>query len=180
MGATTPEGYGDYFAWGETATKTTYTWPTYKYSNSGEGWWLTKYCNDVLCGYNGFTDNLIALLPEDDVATANWGSGWCMPTKEQWEELYQNTTNTWTTQNGVSGRLFTSSNSKSLFLPAAGAYGESGDLFGDGAYGLFWSSSLYINNPFDAWLFYFDSNNYGVGGDERSGGCSVRPVCSAK
>ena len=78
VGADTPEGYGDYFAWGETTPKTTYNWNTYKYCNGGEGLnTLTKYCSDSNFGYNGFTDNLTVLqLMDDDAATVNWGSGW--------------------------------------------------------------------------------------------------------
>ena len=83
VGAETPEGYGDYFAWGETELKTTYNLSTYKYTN-GSYDQLTKYCSNSSYGYNGFTDTLTVLLPEDDAATANWGDGWCMPTADQW------------------------------------------------------------------------------------------------
>ena len=77
IGANTPEEYGDYFAWGETQTKDTYSWSTYQYAN-GTFWQdpqLTKYCTDANYGYNGFTDNLTTLQASDDPATANWGSG---------------------------------------------------------------------------------------------------------
>ena len=112
VGADTPEGTGDFFAWGENTPKTIYNWSTYKYCNGGEGLnTLTKYCNDFNFGYNGFTDTLTVLqLMDDDAATANWGDGWCMPTTEQWRELYLNTTHTWMEQNGVNGGLFTASN----------------------------------------------------------------------
>ena len=73
VGADTPEGHGDYFAWGETTTKTTYNWSTYQYCN-GSRLTLTKYCSDSRFGDNGFTDDLTTLLPEDDAATANWGA----------------------------------------------------------------------------------------------------------
>lgn len=124
VGADNPEDYGDYFAWGETTTKSTYDWSTYQYC-MGSSNTLTKYCYNFSYGYNGFTDNLTTLLPEDDAATANWGSGWRMPTNEEWNELYDNTTVTRTMQNGVNGRLFTASNGNSLFLPAAGCRGNS-------------------------------------------------------
>lgn len=179
VGANTPEGYGDYFAWGETQTKSTYTWSTYKYCN-GDYNLLTKYCNKSNYGNNGFTDNLTVLLSSDDAATANWGSGWCMPTKAQWEELYQNTTNTWTTQNGVNGRLFTPSNGNSLFLPAAG--GRWGDELDDvGSYGYYWSSSLHTDYPINAWYFYFGSDYYyHMNSSTRYYGQSVRTVRSAR
>ena len=176
MGAATPEGFGDYFAWGETKTKTTYCWSTYKYCNKGEGWnTLTKYCNDTYYGYNGFADNLITLQPSDDAAIVNGGIGWRMPVGLEWEELYQNTTHTWTTQNGVNGRLFTASNGNSLFLPAAGC--RLGDEFNFvGLIGGYWSSSLDTVHPSSAWYFSFGSGDYGMGGGGRSFGLSVRPV----
>ena len=175
VGATTPEGYGDYFAWGETQTKDIYNWSTYRYSN-GDSHQLTKYCNNSSYGYNGFTDNLTTLLPGDDAATANWGNGWCMPTRAQWEELYQNTTNSWTTQNGVNGRLFTAANGNSLFLPAAGYRWDSG-LGGAGSDGLYWSRSLGTDYPDDAWGLLFHSDGCDVSSYcLRYDGFSVRPV----
>ena len=178
VGATTPAGYGDYFAWGETQPKEYYDGSTYKYCN-GDYDQLTKYCNYSDFGYNGFTDNLTVLQPSDDAATANWGSGWCMPTKAQWEELYQNTTNTWTTQIGVNGRLFTASNGGTLFLPAAG-YRWDDELSGVGSYGYYWSSSLYTDDPSRAWDFDFNSvDNYVFSYGYRLIGTSVRAVRSA-
>ena len=178
VGAENPEDYGNYFAWGETTTKSTYNWGTYQYCN-GISNTLTKYCNNSSYGYNGFTDNLTILLPEDDAATANWGNGWRMPTKEEFEELYNNTTVTWTTQNGVNGRLFTASNGNTLFLPAAGCRYIS-SLDGAGNFGYYWSSSLYTGSPHFAWSFYFGSDNYGVYLYYRYYGHSVRPVRSGQ
>ena len=176
VGASTPEEYGDYFAWGETTTKTNYNWGTYQYGN--DEYQLIKYCSNSSYGYSGFTDTLTVLLPEDDAASANWGSGWCMPAKAQWEELYQNTTNIWTTQNGVNGRLFTSANGTSLFLPASGErWGD--DLYGVGSYGDYWSSSLYADTPYHAWGFNFHSD-YCMYGDYRCNGQSVRAVRSTR
>ena len=89
VGANHPEDYGFYFAWGETTPKDYYDWNTYQYAN-GTSWedpQLTKYCNVSGYGYNGFIDNLTTLLPEDDAATANCGSGWRMPTKDDFQEL---------------------------------------------------------------------------------------------
>ena len=176
VGATTPEGYGDYFAWGETTPKDTYNWSTYQYCNGSYNT-LTKYCTDSGYGYNGFTDNLTTLLPEDDAATANWGSGWRMPTQEEWQELLDNTTDTWTKQNGVNGRLFTASNGNSLFLPAAGNRWDD-ELYNAGSYGFYWSSSLNTDYPYDAWGLDFNSGYAHVDGDYdgRSNGFSVRPV----
>ena len=175
VGADTPEGYGDHFAWGETQPKSYYEWTTYKYANGNHNT-LTKYCNNSGYGYNGFTDNLTMLLAEDDAATTNWGNGWRMPTQEEWLELCQNTTNTWTTRNGVYGRLFTASNGNSLFLPAAG-YRWDGYLYGAGSYGHYWSGSLNTSYPCYAWIFYFGSGFYSMGnGASRYYGRSVRAV----
>ena len=179
VGADNPEDYGDYFAWGETQPKDIYNWSTYQYCNGSE-YTMTKYCNDSDYGYNGFTDNLTTLLPEDDAATANWGSGWRMPTEEEWWELNNNTTVIWTTQNGVNGRLFTASNGNSLFLPAAGyRYYSSLNLAGSGGY--YWSSSLNTDIPSSAWGFGFSSGNYGMSSyGDRYYGRSVRAVRSAR
>ena len=180
IGATKPEEYGDYFAWGETSTKNTYNWSTYKYCNSGYDD-FTKYCNKSDYGNNGFTDDLTELQRGDDPATANWGSDWCMPTIKQWIELLKNTTNEWTMQNGVKGRLFTSKkNGKSLFLPAAG-YRWDDELYFVGSVGFCWSSSLYTDYPYIAWYFYFSSDFYYMYyGYYRYYGQSVRAVRSAR
>lgn len=177
VGANAPEEYGDYFAWGEIEPKDTYNWATYKYCN-GESNQLTKYCDSVSYGYNGFTDNLTALLPEDDAATANWGNGWRMPTLNEWNELFVNTTHTWTTQNGVKGCLFTASNGNSLFLPAAGyRYYDALNLAG--ICGYYWLSLLYTERPYDAWAFtLYNWGDYPIHSDDRINGRSVRPVRS--
>ena len=178
VGANSPEEFGDYFAWGETQPKDVYDWSTYQYCNSS-GSTLTKYCNNPNYGYNGFTDDLTTLSPEDDAATANWGGDWRMPTYDDWEELYQNTTHTWTTWNGVNGRLFTASNGNSLFLPASGYFdGNSLNLVGsDGNY---WPSSLFTYDPTNAWRFDFGSDFYYMYYGSRSRGNSVRPVRSSQ
>ena len=150
----------------------------YQYCNGSYNT-LTKYCTDASYGYNGFTDDLTTLLPEDDAATANWGSDWRMPTKEEWQELYQNTTVIWTTQNGVNGRLFTASNGNSLFLPAAG-YRYNSSLYDAGSGGYYWSSSLYTDYPHYAWRFYFCSDGYDMLDGYRYCGRSVRGVRSSR
>ena len=178
VGATNPEDYGNYYAWGETMTKSEYNWDNYQYSN-GSNTTMTKYCTDADYGNDGFVDNLTTLLPEDDAATANWGDGWRMPTQEELIELYNNTTVTWTTQNGVNGRLFTASNGNSLFLPAAGYYVESN--LHTGEWGYYWSSSLYTGIPYGACRFHFDLDGFNwSSGTSRYYGFSVRPVCSGQ
>lgn len=177
IGADSPEDYGYYFAWGETQPKSDYSWGTYQYCN-GSANTLTKYCTNASYGYNGFTDNLTVLEASDDAATAQWGSGWRMPTQAEWQELLSNTTNVWTTQNGVNGRLFTATNGNSLFLPAAGYRGGT-SLVNAGTNGGYWSSSLYSDTPYGAWSLYFHSGNCLVNDSGRNFGQSVRPVRSA-
>ena len=178
VGANVPEEYGDYFAWGETQPKDVYNWDTYQYC-MGSYNTLTKYCNDPNFGYNGFTDNLTTLLPEDDAATANWGDGWRMPTRQEWQELLNNTTVTWTQQNGVNGRLFTALNGNSIFVPVAG-YRLNDGLEDVGWYGYYWSSWLYTDSPLLAWYFSFSSNYNNMSGNARICGFSVRAVRSAR
>ena len=188
VGANSPEEYGDYFAWGETQPKATYTWSTYKWCN-GEYNKLTKYCNESYYGYKGITDDLTTLQAGDDPARANWGGGWCTPTQNQWHELLMHTTNKWSAWNGVVGRLFTAKNGQTLFLPAAGYYQpcvqgvwvqkESSVLDWTESRGQYWSSSLVTSyNPSCAYHFYFDSGSCNVGFTDhgRRVGQSVRPV----
>lgn len=152
VGADYPWEYGNYYAWGETKTKTNFDWSNYKYAK-GDSNKLTKYCSDRSCGNNGFIDKLTKLQPGDDVATAQWGSGWRMPTKEQWEELKQCTLlSEWTELNGVQGWLFIGTNGNQLFLPAAGRYLDK-PLF-CGKEGGYWSSTLADYQNF-AWEFSF-------------------------
>ena len=178
VGADIPEEYGDYFAWGETQPKDTYNWSTYQYC-MGSITTMTKYCQNSTFGYNGFTDNLTTLEPCDDAATVNWGGNWRMPTQAEFQELYDNTTNEWTTQNGVNGRLFTANDGSgnSLFLPATGYRFES-SLELAGGNGFFWSSSLYTDTPPGAWYFSGQSSNGST--FFRSYGYTVRPVCSSR
>ena len=172
VGADTPEGYGEYFAWGETTTKETYSSSTYSYSNDGK---LTKYCNNAECGNDGFTDALTILEVSDDAAIANWGAGWRMPTYDEMVELIHNSTVTWTTQNGVNGSLFTGQNGNTIFLPAAG-YSNGSSPYATGPYGSYWSSSLYTGFPYHAVILYFNPDGCCVSDRYRFWGFSVRPV----
>ncbi len=179
VGANSPEDYGDHFAWGETTPKNNYSWSTYKYCK-GSQYTMTKYCNNSSYGYNGFTDDLTELLPEDDAATANWGSDWQMPSLVQCEELINDefTTTEWTTQNDVNGRLITSKiNGKSIFLPAAGCRYDT-SISSLGGRGDYWSRSINVNYSFSGRTLYFFSNFIRTNGDDgyRYFGPSVRPV----
>ena len=184
VGASSPEEYGLYFAWGETQGNTSDTsdghsfdWESYKWCN-GSNDTMTKYCVDSSCGYNGFTDGLTELLPEDDAATANWGSGWRMPSDGQFEELINNeyTTTGWTTLNGVNDRKITSKvNGNTIFLPAAG-FRDSAYFSSAGSDGVYWSRSLVTIYSSYAQRLDFRSGYYYTNGLTRYCGQSVRPV----
>lgn len=153
IGASSPEEYGDYFAWGETTPKEYYEWNTYKWC-MGSNNTLTKYCTNSYYGYNSFVDNDVELDPEDDAATVNWGAGWQMPTLEQIDELKDCSSSEWMTLNDVYGRLFTGSNGASLFLPAAG-YRWKGTIYKAGSYGRYWSSTPRPDYPCYAYYLNF-------------------------
>ena len=123
VGATAPEEYGNYYAWGEIETKSDYSWSTYKF---GGQYYITKYNDD---DENGIVDNKYELESEDDVAHTAWGSVWRMPSIYEYNELINNCDWLWTTLNGVNGYLVTSKKvgytDRSIFLPAGGFYFDS-------------------------------------------------------
>ncbi len=173
VGASSPEDYGDYYAWGETETKSTYDWSTYKWCK-GSYSTMTKYCTD---SYYGTVDNKTVLDPEDDVAHAKWGGSWRMPTRAEQDELREKCTWTWKTQNGKNGYKVTSkSNGNSIFLPAAGYRGY-GSLYRAGSDGYYWSGSLYYGGDYVAFSLYFVSSVVDWYFNNRCYGQSVRPVC---
>jgi len=167
VGASSPEDYGDYFAWGETTTKDSYT-----EDNS-----TTYGVNYSTLQSKGIIDSNGNLTAAYDAATANWGKGWRMPTLAEIEELALNCTWTWTSQNGVYGRLVTGPNGNSIFLPAAGCrVGSSLDYAGSNGY--YWSSTVYEVDSYYAFRLFFFSDNIGwlSYSIRRYKGQSVRPV----
>lgn len=186
VGATRPEGYGDYFAWGENVPQSnkSYSWGSYKWCE-GDYDKLTKYCDNYNYGYDRFEDSKITLESSDDAATANWGSDWRMPTDAEVKELIEKCTWTLTTVNGVSG-YEVSRNGNSIFLPAGG-YIYDGILQGVGVLGRYWSSSIetdenavwsdYTAEPSLAFdLGYQIGEGPGYICSKRYCGCLVRPV----
>ncbi len=176
VGATAPEQAGDYFAWGETTTKSDYSWSTYKYCN-GSSSTQTKYCTK---SSYGTVDNKTTLEASDDAATANWGGAWRMPTYAEQTELRTECTWKWEKLNGVNGYRVTikKDTSKSIFLPAAGVL-RGTSLEDAGSHGRYWSSSLYESTPCYAYVLYFYSSRYQYEYYYRYLGQSVRPVCSS-
>ena len=184
VGASSPEEYGDYFAWGETAPKDYYDWSTYKWLQE-DGFdeagnyigGFTKYCTDSRLGYYGFVDNMTILEPADDAACANYPGG-CMMRSAY--ELIENCTWQWIQRNGVNGQLVTGPNGNSIFLPAAG-YRLWDSLGDDGSYGYYWSPSLDEDENGYAWYLCFNQNGawmtrgYSYIG-ARDNGFSVRAI----
>ena len=182
VGASKPSDAGLYFQWGDTVGYTAdqvgtgdgkkkFAWSDYKWNPSGDGQTFTKYTT------TGATLDL-----EDDAAHVNMGGSWHMPTPEQIKELTANTTSTWTTQDGVGGRLFTSKKnpSKSIFFPAAGDAWD-GSVQGSGGSGLVWSSMLCTDDVYGGHYLYFDSGIVNLYyGYYRYGGLSVRGVIDGK
>lgn len=165
VGATTPEDYGDYFAWGETSPKSSYTDENYQHrvDYDGDGWVEVAYLGDI-------SGN-----PQYDAATANWGGDWRMPTVAELEELHKNCTWERTTLNGVGGTRLTGSNGNSIFLPAAGYRYESwSDLIG--SLGFYWSSTPDEDYDRSAYYLQFGSWGYDWFLGNRCCGFSVRPV----
>ncbi len=180
IGATSPEDYGYYFAWGEIAPKTNekYNFMTYKwYEYDGNSAGFTKYCTDSYYGYNDFTDGKTELDPEDDAATANWGSTARMPSPDQIEELINNCSWQWTQINDVYGKLGTGPNGNTIFLPAAGQCWN-GSLSYAGTMGNYWTCTLDPYFPDHAYSFLFQETGNGFVYEQyyRAYGFPVRAV----
>lgn len=156
VGATSPEEYGDYFAWGETSPKSIYT--------------------DENCKTCGKKIGDISGNAAYDAATANWGGSWRMPTRAEMQELINDCTWEWTTVNGVKGYKVTSKiNGNSIFFPAAG-FRRGSSLSGAGYYGYYWSSTSSESDTRFAYYLGFYSGNSSLYWYYRSDGRSVRPV----
>ena len=173
VGATSPDGYGSYFAWGETRSKNEYTWANLKYCNDTTGDSFSKYNKNQ----GGYIDSRTVLELSDDAARANWGGSWRMPTISEFQELIDKCTWTWTTMNGKNGyKVESKSNGNSIFLPAAG-YRDDTDLINAGSYGNYWSSSLSESySSYGALYLYVYSGDHYTNYHLRSFGLSVRPV----
>ena len=132
VGASKPEDYGDYFAWGETETKDKYSWATYKWCD-GTSTNMTKYNTE---------DRKTILEPADDVAQVHWGGKWRMPTKEEIEELIDNCTWSESIQNGVKGYVVTSKHTgNSIFFPYSGYFNHDNSATLQGEKTLFYTWS---------------------------------------
>lgn len=155
VGASSPEDYGDYFAWGETSPKAEYTSE-----------------NSITYGEQ-MSD--ISGNAQYDAATANWGGSWRMPTGEEMQELVAHCEWEWTQVNGVNGAKVIGPNGSCIFLPAAG-YRYRTSLYNGGDHGDYWSSTPSDYYDGNACSLYFYSVNEYVGYGNRGNGCTVRPI----
>ena len=156
VGASSPEDYGSYFAWGETSVKSSYT---------GDN--CSTYGKSI--GDIGGTSL--------DAARANWGGSWRLPTIEEFQELLDNCNWTWTTLNGKAGyEVVSKKNGNSIFLPAAGARYET-SLYDAGSFGYYRNSTPFSGDTDDACILYFCSSRHDLGlFYSRYFGYTVRPV----
>lgn len=162
IGATKPEDFGDYFAWGEIESKEIYDGSTYKWGEDT----YTKYNSE---------DGLTQLQQEDDVAIVEWGSEWRMPIADEIEELLNNCDYTWTEVNGVKGARLTGPNGNSVFFPASGLlYDEDVYYVGDKVFCL--SSTLKVEGGDQVSSAYFDELNRDYTVAFRENGVTVRAV----
>lgn len=167
LGASEATVAGDYFAWGETKTKETFTKDNYAFGKDESSY--TKYCEK---------DGKQTLDASDDAAVASWKKPCRMPVEKEFKELVDNTTKTWTTKNGVKGyELKSKTNSNSIFLPAT-KYSD------DKKQGDYWTADIYVSTPmsYDLAAYYEGNEAYsGMGGGlDRYNGNTIRPVASKK
>jgi hypothetical protein len=177
IGASVPEDAGDYFAWGEVDYKSEYSWKTYKYVKGGDATKFIKYCSQAALGSGKYTDTLATLETADDVASQRWGDDWCMPTKEQFEELKKECTWKWTVRNGKNIIEITGKNGSKLFMPAAGFFSNRSKALVS-TNGYYWSNTLSDKASNKAQCFTFSQNDTDVALRTRNLGLTIRPVRS--
>ena len=168
VGASSPEEYGDYFAWGETQPA-----PGFNYIESN---CATYGLSISELQSQGYIDNEGNLTSSHDAATANWGGSWRMPTKAELQELIDKCTWEWTMQNGVNGYKVTGTNGNSLFLPGAGFY--EGSSLGYVSTGYYWSSTPDVSY-FDYYaycLYFYYGGEYVDWYYNRIYGLTIRPI----
>ena len=152
VGATSPEDYGGYYAWGETEEKSSYTWSNYKYWSNDNG---DDFVDDSEITDIGFNISGTSY----DVAHVKWGGNWRMPTWDEIKELCVKCSWEWISVNGVSGQKVTGPNGNSIFFPATGAYFGESEVGNRGSYGYYWSATLFEYSK-GAYTLCFGSDGY--------------------
>ena len=177
VGATKPEEYGDYFAWGEVEPKSEYSWENYKWCDGNRNS-INKYCNDSKFGK---VDNKTILELCDDVANVKWRGDWCMPTKKDFVEILEVCSWSWVNVNGVNGYEVRSKENKNhIFLPVSNL--SKGCL--SNAYWSCSSNEIYVDSSYILYLVFNRRNisrcgsakEYSIGRSWRFSSTRVRPV----
>ena len=171
VGATSPEEYGGYYAWGETEEKSSYTWENYKYTIEYEEYedngfnWICQSLGDDISGGNY------------DIANIHWGNGAKMPRLTDIKELFDNCFWELSTYNGVKGMSITGQNGNSIFLPFGGGRDDSESCYDDNEEGYYWSStSSHSTEAYYLFIWGGEEPGRDVGDPVRYLGHSVRPV----
>ena len=175
LGASAPEAYGDYYAWGEVEPKQEYTNSNHKwYKEGAPSLGFTKYNNE---------DGKLSLEDEDDAVIQKLGNGWRTPTLADFRELTNQkyTTIEKTTLNGVAGYQITSKrNKKSIFIPFAGFKNDkpqTREISSDETVAVCMTNQRRIDNQvFNCWTFAFEQDRIRRYGKRRYDGISIRPV----
>ncbi len=202
VGASKPEDYGGYYAWGEIEEKDEYDWSTYKYvrNDIDDDYWddntnafVYKYqrIGKQVDDENGIVDISIC-SSSYDVAHVKWGGNWRMPTKNEISELEEKCKKERSSMNGVEGWYFTGPNGNRIFLPSAGERDGNTTSYDmkdwKGAACMYWSGDLItlylllgvqpiMTDGSEAWSMDFDNRGVQFGNFiKRSNGLTVRPV----
>ena len=200
VGASKPEDYGGYYAWGETEEKDTYNWNTYKYINNDidNDYWdedtiVYKYQRIGIQRHD--ENNLVDISicgTSYDVAHVKWGDAWRMPTLDEISELENKCDKEHSSLNGVEGWYFKGPNGNKIFLPSAGEKDEDSVLYDmmdwRGAACMYWSGDLITRyyllgvqlrmaDGSEAWSISFDNRGVTFGNFfSRCTGLTIRPV----
>lgn len=183
VGASKPEAYGSYYAWGETEEKNEYREDNY---HGGSFVDVAIFNSLQRREAKERAENERALkeaeAKKQGKPTPSRKAGneivqidWEMPTRDQIKELLDKCKYEWTTVNGVNGGRFTGPNGRSIFLPAAG-FRDDEDLYSAGSYGGYWSSTQDSSDSYSAYVLDFNSGKAGWDSDGRYNGFTVRPV----
>ena len=167
LGANSAKEPGNYYAWGETEPKTTFSWNNYKFYDSKQGK-LTKYCTKSSYGK---VDNKTSLEPADDRVKTDYGYYWSIPTKEDWQELIEKCT--WSKFGD--DFLVRGPNGSIILLPSAG-YKEGYNVYDEGKDGYYWATSINEGSPDDAWYMHVKGTKRDMYCYYRYQGRCIRPV----
>ena len=171
VGASFPEEYGDFYAWGETEEKEDYSMNTYKWCQ-GEYTSMTKYCS---ISHFGTVDERCVLELSDDVANIKWGKSWRMPIKSEIEELQDKCVWQMINNNNVNGYLITGPNGNSLFLPFSGGYYDT-TVYSQGNGSGYWTATLHEEEQDCAYSLNINVDSYKLKFNNRCLGLPIRPV----